>query len=335
LFDPLLDAIGQCERIFLSPDGVLNRLPFEILPLDDGRRLIDAFTVSYLSAGRDAIRFDAGAGTPSGSLVVADPDFDLAAASGSSDAHVATTSAPRSANAQVAPPAGETLRASGVHFSRLPGTRVEGERIARLLGVTPLFGTDAVESAIKNVRSPLVLHIATHGFFLTDRPDEGAAAEPEGRLGGRIENPMLRSGLALAGANTWLDGGLLPSAAEDALLNGEDVSALDLISTELVVLSACDTGLGDVTAGEGVFGLRRAFVLAGARTLIMSLWKVPDQQTQELMAEFYDRILAGAPRAAALRAAQLAIKAVHPDPLYWGAFICQGDPGPVRPSAAR
>jgi CHAT domain-containing protein len=212
---------------------------------------------------------------------------------------------------------------------------VEGERIARLLGATPLFADAAVESAIKHVRSPLVLHIATHGFFLPDRPVERAAAEPEGRLGGAIENPMLRSGLALAGANTWLDGGLLPSAAEDALLNGEDVSALDLTSTELVVLSACDTGLGDVTAGEGVFGLRRAFVLAGARTLIMSLWKVPDQQTQELMTEFYDRILAGAPRAAALRAAQLAIKAVHPDPLYWGAFICQGDPGPVRPSAAR
>jgi hypothetical protein len=329
LFDPLLDVIGQRERMFLSPDGVLNRLPFEILPLDDGRRLIDAFTISYLSAGRDAIRFNAGAGMSSGSVVVADPDFDLAATTGSSDAQVATTSSPRAANAQVAPPAGETLRASGFRFSRLPGTRVEGERIAALLGATPLFGADAVESAIKHVHSPLVLHIATHGFFLPDRPEERDAAESAGRLAGGIENPMLRSGLALAGANTWLDARWLPSTAEDALLNGEDVSALDLTSTEMVVLSACDTGLGDVTAGEGVFGLRRAFVLAGARTLIMSLWKVPDQQTQELMTEFYHRILAGAPRAAALRAAQLAIKAVYPDPLYWGAFICQGEPGPL------
>jgi len=106
------------------------------------------------------------------------------------------------------------------------------------------------------------------------------------------------------------------------------VSGLDLLATELVVLSACETGLGDVRAGEGVFGLRRTFVLAGAKTLVMSLWKVPDQQTQELMVDFYQRILAGIPRAAALRDAQLAMKEKYPDPLYWGSFIYQGDPAP-------
>ncbi len=96
------------------------------------------------------------------------------------------------------------------------------------------------------------------------------------------------------------------------------------------MLSACETGLGEVQIGEGVFGLRRAFVLAGAKTLVMSLWKVPDQQTQELMSDFYRRILAGEPRAEALRQAQLAMKEKYPNPLYWGAFICQGDPGPLR-----
>ena len=141
---------------------------------------------------------------------------------------------------------------------------------------------------------------------------------------------MLRSGLALAGVNTWLRAGVPPAEAEDGLLTAEDVSGLDLLATELVVLSACETGLGMVHAGEGVFGLRRAFVLAGARTLVMSLWKVPDQQTQELMEEFYRRILDGQPRADALREAQLAMKAKYPDPLYWGAFICQGDPVPLR-----
>ncbi|MDX1522573.1 MAG: CHAT domain-containing protein, partial [Anaerolineae bacterium] len=114
------------------------------------------------------------------------------------------------------------------------------------------------------------------------------------------------------------------------LCHGEDVTALDLLATELVVLSACETGLGEVQVGEGVFGLRRAFVLAGANTLVMSLWKVPDQQTQELMTDFYRRILAGEPRAEALRQAQLALKQEYPDPLYWGAFICQGDPGPLE-----
>ena len=104
---------------------------------------------------------------------------------------------------------------------------------------------------------------------------------------------MLRSGLVLAGANTWLKAGNPPEEAEDGLLTAEDVTGLDLLATELVVLSACETGLGQVHVGEGVFGLRRAFVLAGAKTLVMSLWKVPDEQTRELMEDFYRRLLAG------------------------------------------
>ena len=90
------------------------------------------------------------------------------------------------------------------------------------------------------------------------------------------------------------------------------------------------SSLGQVQVGEGVFGLRRAFVLAGAKTLVMSLWKVPDRQTQELMNDFYRRILMGEPRADALRAAQLTMKEKHPEPGYWGAFICQGEPGPLQ-----
>ena len=146
----------------------------------------------------------------------------------------------------------------------------------------------------------------------------------------RQENPLLRSFLALAGANTWLRGGTLPEAAEDGMLNAEDVSGLDLLGTELVVLSACETALGSVHVGEGVFGLQRAFVLAGAKTLVMSQWEVPDAETRELMQRFYRDVLAGEGRAEALRGAQLALKAKHPDdPTLWGAFICLGDPGPL------
>jgi len=136
--------------------------------------------------------------------------------------------------------------------------------------------------------------------------------------------------LALAGANTWLKGQDPPEEAEDGLLTAEDVTGMDLLDTELVVLSACDTGLGEVHIGEGVMGLRRSFMLAGAKTLVMSLWKVPDKETRELMEDFYDRLLDGAPRAEALRKAQLAMKAKHPNPYYWGAFICQGDPSPIK-----
>jgi CHAT domain-containing protein len=112
-------------------------------------------------------------------------------------------------------------------------------------------------------------------------------------------------------------------------LTAEDVTAMDLSSTQLVVLSACETGLGDILVGEGVFGLRRAFVLAGAQTPVMSLWKVPDKQTKDLMIAFYTHLLAGKPKAQALREAQLIMKEQYPDPYYWGAFICQGNPGPL------
>ena len=147
--------------------------------------------------------------------------------------------------------------------------------------------------------------------------------------GPELESPLLRAGLALAGANTWLEGGHPPADAEDGLLTAEDVSGLDLLATDLVVLSACETASGDVPVREAIAGLRRAFVLAGAKTLVMSLWGVPDRQREKLMAEFYRRLLDGVPRADALRDAQLALRAEHADPFFWGAFICQGDPAPL------
>jgi CHAT domain-containing protein len=194
-----------------------------------------------------------------------------------------------------------------------------------------------LEQPLKRLHSPWILHLATHGYFLADQerdPEQAAwtASSDIGRFSGlRLENPLLRSGLALAGGNTWLRNGPLPPEAEDGLLTAEDVTGMDLLDTELVVLSACNTGLGVVRTGEGVFGLRRAFALAGARTLVVSLWKVPDEETHELMEDFYRRVLAGQGRAEALRAAQLALKAKYPEPFYWGAFISQGDPGPLPP----
>jgi CHAT domain-containing protein len=128
----------------------------------------------------------------------------------------------------------------------------------------------------------------------------------------------------------------MPAEAEDGILTAEDVSAMDLLDTKLVVLSACETGLGEVHTGEGVFGLRRAFVLAGARSLVMSLWKVPDDATRELMEDFYHRVLTGQACADAMRDAQVAMKSKYPDPYFWGAFIFQGDPSlsiPYRPVA--
>ncbi len=306
VFDPLADNLGGCQRLFLAPDGDLNRLPFEALPLADGRYLLDAYRMSYLSVGRDILRFQTRIGRqPAEPMVAADPDFDLGMVS-------PIPSAPAASRLS------RDLDRSHLHFGRLPGTRAEGEFVGRRLGVQPLLGGAALEGHLKASRSPRILHLATHGFFLPDQQRDlnrigrnmellGVGDAPAlGRLSGPgMENPMLRSGLALAGVNTFLRGAALPAEAEDGLLTAEDVAGLDLLDTELVVLSACETGLGAIHVGEGVFGLRRAFIVAGAKTLVLSLWKVPDLITTFLMERFYDNLLTrGLDRDLALSEAQ-------------------------------
>ena len=333
--DAAFDAVAQkllgSTDIFLAPDGEFCLLPFESLPGPSGGHLIDSYRFNYLSCGRDLLRFGRVPSRVCGPAVVAaDPAFNLSS----------PTTHPSEEDVQ-SRRSGDLDR--GMRFRPLKNTRQEGKSVASMLGVEPWLGPDVVEGRLKKVESPWILHIATHGFFLGNQPERKGAASAQGELvlddGDRLsglgmENPMLRSGLALAGANVWLAGGVVPVEAEDGLLTAEDVSSLRLSATELVVLSACETGLGDVRAGEGVFGLRRAFGLAGARSLVMSLWKVPDAETKELMLEFYRLLLAGAGVAAALRRAQLAMKAIHPAAYYWGAFICQGEPGPLRSAEA-
>jgi tetratricopeptide (TPR) repeat protein/CHAT domain-containing protein len=331
VFDPLAMVLAGCRHLLIAPDYRLAWLPFEVLPLSDGRYLSDEFQISYLGTGRDILRWGESGITPGEAVVIADPDFDLVVK--------ATKPEPESL------PLGPIYELQQDHrrFERLKGTRREGQFIAKRLGVSPWVGKAAREGRLKSVQSPWILHIATHGFFLRDpkrfeaTPDLGKPLRPtragELRLGDapRAENPLLRSGLVLAGANSRLAGRLLPVDAEDGLLTAEDVTGLNLQGTEMVVLSACETGLGEPLAGEAIMGLRRSFTIAGARTLVMSLWPVPDKETQELMEDFYRRVLDGVPRAEALRQAQRAMRA-RPDrshPFYWGAFICQGDPGPL------
>jgi tetratricopeptide (TPR) repeat protein len=317
VFDPLRDAVAGAGQLVLATDGELAVLPFEVLPGPDGRPLVEDYRFSYLAVGRDVLRAETRYGEQGQPLVFAGPDFDL----GSGKVAAETPPVPDGLS--------RDLDRSSLRFPPLPGTLSEGREVAGLLGVEPAVGPEAVEARLKAAAAPRVLHVATHGFFLPDQ-----RADPDGGFRGAApENPLLRSGLALAGANTWLAGGTPPADAGDGLITAEDVTGLDLLGTELVVLSACETGLGEVRAGEGVFGLRRAFQLAGARTVVMSLWKVPDEATRQLMASFYEHLLAGLPRAEALRRAQLELKARYPDPRYWGAFILQGEAGPLQPTA--
>ncbi|MFM7904213.1 MAG: CHAT domain-containing protein [Microcystis sp.] len=320
VFDPLVKNLGDCQHIFISPDGDLTRLPFEILPTDDSQRLIDNYSISYLSSSKDILRFGFKTDRQAtDAIVIADPDFDYGLGQHSSAIDKELNSSGRQSR---------DLNLEKLEFKRLDGTRQEGIEIASLLGVEPWLAEKAVKEKLESITSPLILHIATHGFFVEDQPETfhqeqllSAGKSPITQQ----ENPLLRSGLAFAGANWKQKQFRPPSEVGNGIITAEEVSNLDLSETELVVLSACETGLGDVQTGEGVFGLRRAFVLAGAKTLVMSLWKVPDQQTQELMTEFYRRLLWGEGRGEALRNAQLEMRKKYPDPYYWGAFICQGE----------
>ncbi|MEV0339095.1 CHAT domain-containing tetratricopeptide repeat protein [Nocardia sp. NPDC050713] len=337
LIEPLAPHLDGVEHLMLSPDGELTRLPFEALPLGEGGHVMDRWLVSYVSASQDLMR-----GTASSShtepMVIAAPDFDLLASS--------DTAGP---------------------FAPLPGAYTEGEKVGALLEVTPVTGADAVKAEVLSARSPLVLHLATHGFFSSAvpppvlRPEQFAkgmtitAADVQRQLvaldgilstpiefvevgpkdefkrlsGEGVNDPMLRSGLALAGANSWLAGQDLPPTAGNGVLTAADLADMDLTGTKLVVLSACDTAHGDSHVGEGVFGLRRAVTLAGARCLVMTLWKVPDRQSTELMTDFYTRLRTGEPPPIALDTARKTLRRRYPHPAYWAAYICQGSVGSV------
>lgn len=337
VFDPIRPLLGNRKRVILAPDGDLFRLPFEALPIDETRFLIDEYIFSYVSVGRDILRFGIRSEVrESESMVMADPDFNLT----SKETTEGNDSVPLPI--QTSGLFGENFR-----FERLPGTSREGGSVARLLDVEPLMGNRALKAALRTCRSPRILHLATHGFFLADEREPvigglrtlglfGSASLHNNKIydwsllsESPLDNPLLRSGLALAGANTVLGNGSAPPEAEDGIVTAEDVSSFELQATQLVVLSACETGMGLVRSGQGVLGLRRAFTLAGAAALIMSLWKVADSETQELMEGFYKRLLQGQPRVSALRDAQLESKAKYQDPFYWAAFICEGNPAPL------
>jgi CHAT domain-containing protein len=187
-----------------------------------------------------------------------------------------------------------------------------------------LTGAQATESAIKQASGPSILHIATHGFFLADQKPEVTNTSPalEERQGLFSEDPLLRSGLILAGANQRQSG-----AGEDGIFTASEAAGLDLWGTKLVVLSACDTGLGEVKNGDGVYGLRRALVLAGAESQVMSLWEVADKATRELMVGYYTGLKQGEGRSEALRNVQLKMlrSRERRHPYFWAGFIQSGE----------
>lgn len=313
VFKPIKRFLAGCKHLYISPDGDLLQLPFELL-LEDNQFLLDDFQISYLAIGRELLRDDKQQ-TSQAPLVIASPDFNLGVSG--TDSVEAQPSILRKII--------RNGKNQSMHFLPLSGTLREGQSVASLLNVPLKSKGDAVKSVVENQPSPRILHIATHGYFLDDETIQMRALPDDIQIGSLPRNSMLRSGLALAGANTWLSNQPTNENVGNGLLTANDVALLDLSGTKLVVLSACDTALGEIQIGEGVFGLRRAFMLAGAQTLVMSLWKVPDEQTASLMEIFYQELKAGGSRIDALRFAQNEIRKQHKHPYYWAAFICQGD----------
>jgi tetratricopeptide (TPR) repeat protein len=315
------------HRLLIAPDGMLNLVPFTTLVDRQGRYLVERYSISYLTSGRDLLRLRASPPSKNAPLIMANPIFGRVETIGAQARQ-------NSGNLQVDSQVWGQIDPTEIFFQSLPGAEREALAIKALLPeASVLLREQATETALKQSRAPRVLHIATHGFFLNDEAAppakiRGGADDNPLRLSiqlskraAKIDNPLLRSGLALAGANEHRSGD------DDGVLTSLETASLDLWGTRLVVLSGCATGVGEVKNGEGVFGLRRALVLAGSETQVMSLWPVWDEETGSLMASYYRRLLKGEGRGEALRQVQLEMlkdaKLRHPH--YWGNFIQSGE----------
>ena len=320
---PLRPLLGAATQLLISPESALNLIPFPALVNETGQYLVERYAISYLTSGRDLLRLQVARESQSPPLVLAYPEF------GEGEMIQRATAPTSKRAAQTRQGISPATDLTSLYFTALKQPEDKKYDEAKSIQsnfptATVLTETFANETALKQVKSPRILHIATHGFFLTDQKIE--ASHNTGAVLGinlhvKIENPLLRSGLALAGAN------LRKESNDDGILTAMEMANLNLWGTKLVTLSACETGVGEVKIGEGVYGLRRALVLAGAESQVMSLWKVSADKTPDLMIDYYAGLKQGQGRGEALRQAQLKMlrnKALQ-HPFFWAGFIQSGE----------
>jgi CHAT domain-containing protein len=290
-----LDAeLNGVKKLYLSLDGLYHQLSINALKDASGAYLIDKYSISFLGNTKDIIEVKqkaAAAKKPASAFLIGNPAYG-----------------------------------SGGVVAQLPGTEAEVNNIKKILNAsqvqnTVLIGSKATETEVKNVKSPSILHIATHGYFLADLSE----VEVNKVLGVDVnvarQNPLLRSGVLLANCENVFDENYRPTTGDNGILTAYEALSLNLDKTDLVVLSACETGLGSVKQGEGVFGLQRSFLIAGANSIIMSLWSVSDAATMELMTLFYSNYSKTGNKQQAFVDAQKQLKTKYKEPFFWAAFV--------------
>ena len=332
IIDPLLPVTRNTKTWFISPDGELNRLPFAALPIANNSYLSDQVELRLLTTGRELLDLQKPINSAKADvLVIADPNYEGVVAS--KQVVASRSSEDTSVKRSAALP-------TQLKWQRLKATATEGKVIQEIMGGELLMDSEATATMVKKTRAPKILHLATHAFYLPDQTTNGTSprstSKPQRNSSEGLstsllqgESPLLRSGIALAGANR-------PNANsnDDGYLTALEVAQLDWDGTDLVVISACESGRGDIRAGEGVYGLKRAIAVAGARSSLLSLWKVDDSATAAFMESFYQRLKEGKGKGQALAETQKEFRD-HPipmwrDPYVWAAFQLSGDWRPVN-----
>jgi CHAT domain-containing protein len=296
LFEPIQKRLPKgITTLVISPDAELNFVSFATLVNEQDKFLAEQYAIKYVASGRDLVFGRAGKKGSRRLAAFANPTLgEKPALAGAADINVV----------HLAMMTTDQRDYAGVTLAPLPNTLQEAEFLRErssawnMQGVM-YAGAEATEAEVKAVKSPYILHLATHGFFLPDTQPTNLPAKDTRLLGQErmpvvLHNPMQRSGLAFAGAQLTLDAwkrGETPDPENDGILMAQEVGTMDLKETWLVVLSACDTGVGEARAGEGVLGLRRGFIQAGAQNLMMTLWPVSDKWTLDMMKAFYERAL--------------------------------------------
>ncbi len=308
---PIKNKIPDNTTVYLSAEGAYSQVNLETLKAPDGKYVIDKNNIVPVSSTRDLI--PPPTSRKSSSAPVKAPELT---------AFLLGNPTYYDASSGMSAPDGEQS------WDELPGSELEVNELSKLLAgkkwsTNAYVNNKATEDEVKKMNSPRVCHIATHGFFLEEEENsdlDNVGLRSETRM---AENAMLRSGILLRnGGDLFREKGNLNK--RNGILTAYEAMNLNLDNTELVVLSACETGLGQVHLGEGVYGLQRALMVAGAHNVIMSLFKVSDQVSQKLMLEFYKNWLNGANKRDAFITAKRSIKKEYPEPLYWGSFVMMG-----------